>query len=46
MTILMGDLNDNIGSENSGYEEVMGRQGLCRMNENGEMLADFCAFTT
>ena len=44
MTILMGELNAKIGSDNSGYEEVMGRQGLGRMNENGEMLADFCAF--
>ena len=44
MIILMGDLNAKIGSDNSGYEEVMGRQGLGKMNENGEMLADFCAF--
>ncbi|KAK2164497.1 hypothetical protein NP493_1413g00067 [Ridgeia piscesae] len=44
MTILMGDLNAKIGSDNSGYEEVMGRQGLGKMNENDEMLADFCAF--
>ena len=44
MTILMGDLNAKSGPDNSGYEEVMGRQGLGRMNENGEMLADFCAF--
>ena len=44
MTILMGDLNAKIGSDNSGYEEAMGRQGLGKMNENGEMLADFCAF--
>ena len=44
MTILMGDLNAKIGSDSSGYEEVMGRQGLGKMNENGEMLADFCAF--
>ena len=44
MTILMGDLNAKIGSDNSGYEEVMGRQGLGKINENGEMLADFCAF--
>ena len=44
MTILMGDLDAKIGSDNSGYEEVMGRQGLGKMNENGEMLADFCAF--
>ena len=41
MTILMRDLNAKIGSDNSGYEEVMGTQGLGRMNENGEMLADF-----
>ena len=44
MTILMGDLNAKIGSDNNGHEEVMGRQGLGKMNENGEMLADFCAF--
>ncbi|KAK2174946.1 hypothetical protein NP493_766g01027 [Ridgeia piscesae] len=44
MTILMGDLNAKIGSDNSGYEEVMGRQGLGKMNENGEILDDFCAF--
>ena len=44
MTILLGDLNTKIGSDNSGYEKVIGRQGLGRMNEIGEMLADFCAF--
>ena len=43
-TILVGDLNAKIGSDNSGYEEVMGKQGLGRMNENGEMLADVFAF--
>ena len=42
MTILTGDAKAR--SDNSGYEEVMGRQGLGKMNENGEMLADFCAF--
>ena len=30
MTILMGDLNAKIGSDNSGYEEVMGRQNLVK----------------
>ena len=44
MTILMGDLNAKIRSDNSGYEEVMSRQGLGKMNENDEMLVDFCAF--
>ena len=40
MTILTGDLNAKIGSDNSGYEEVMGRQGLGKMNENGEMFTE------
>ena len=44
MTILMGDFNAKIGSDNNGYEEVMGRQGLGKMNENGKILADFYAF--
>ena len=43
MTILMGDLNAKIGSDNIRYKEVMGRQGLGKMKENGDMLADFCA---
>ena len=43
MTILMRDLNTKIGADNHGYEEVMGRHGLCEMNENGEMFADLCA---
>ena len=35
--ILMGDLNAKIGTENNGYEEVM---GVGEMNENGERFAD------
>ena len=31
----MGDFNAKIGSDNTGYDEVMGRQGLGEMNENG-----------
>ena len=41
--VLMGDFNAKIGSENKGYEDVMGREGLGLMNENGEMFADLCA---
>ena len=44
MTILMGDFNAKIGANNTGYEEVMGRQRLDTMNENGETFADLCAF--
>ena len=43
MTILMGDFNAKIGSNNTGYEEVMGKQGLGEMNENGEKFADLCS---
>ncbi|KAK7115707.1 hypothetical protein V1264_001528 [Littorina saxatilis] len=30
----MGDLNAKIGSDNRGYEEIMGQQGLGEMNDN------------
>nr|KAG5711924.1 hypothetical protein BaRGS_026365 [Batillaria attramentaria] len=43
MTILMGDFNAKIGSDNTGYENTMGTHGLGQMNENGERFADFCA---
>ena len=43
MIILMGELNAKIRSDNSGYEEVMGKQVFGgKTNENDEMLADFC----
>ncbi|XP_071145287.1 craniofacial development protein 2-like [Mytilus edulis] len=41
--ILMGDLNAKVGSDNTGYEQVMGRHGLGEMNENGELFANHCA---
>jgi hypothetical protein len=40
--ILMGDLNAKVGSNNQGWEMVMGRHGLGDMNENGELFAEFC----
>ena len=43
VTILMGDLNAKIGSDNTGYEQVMGIHALGTMNENGERFADLCA---
>ena len=49
VNILMGDFNAKIGSDNLGYDEVMGndevmgRHGLDEMNENGERFADACA---
>ena len=43
MTILMGDFNGKIGSDNTGYEDIMGTHGLGQMNENGEHFADLYA---
>ena len=43
VTILMGDLNAKIGTDNRNYEDVMGCEGTGQMNENGEMFADFCS---
>ena len=43
VTILMGDFNVKIGSDNIRYEEVMGQYGLGFIDDNGESLADFCA---
>ena len=34
--ILMGDFNAKIGTDNNGYEEAMGSQGVGEMNENRE----------
>ena len=41
--ILMGDFNAKIGTDNNGYEEIMGTQGVGYMNENEERFADTCA---
>ena len=42
LIVVMGDLNAKIGSDNEGYETVMGKEGLGEMNDNGERFADFC----
>ncbi|CAH8650638.1 unnamed protein product [Schistosoma curassoni] len=40
----MGDLNAKVGTDNTGYEDIMGRHGLEERNENGERFANLCAF--
>ena len=40
----MEDFNTKTGTNNRGYEEVMNRHGLGKMNENGEIFTDLCAF--
>lgn len=39
----MDDMNAKVGMNNSGYELVMGNQGIGSMNENDERFADVCA---
>ena len=46
ITILMGDLNAKIGSDNTGYEHIMGIHAPGIMNENGERFADLCALNS
>ncbi|VDP55033.1 unnamed protein product [Schistosoma margrebowiei] len=44
LTILMGDFNAKVGTDNTGYEDIMGRHGLVERNENGERFTSRCAF--
>ncbi|VDP33339.1 unnamed protein product [Schistosoma margrebowiei] len=44
LTILMGDFNAKVRMNNTGYENIMGRQGLGERNKNGERFANLCAF--
>ena len=39
----MGDLNANVGYENSGYERCMGHQGYGTITDSGERLVDLCS---
>ena len=42
VTLVMGDFNAKIGSDNANRETVMGKYGLGSMNEKGEIFSDFC----
>lgn len=46
VNILMGDMNAQVGSENEGFEQVMGKHGLGIITDNGERLRNLCAFTS
>ena len=43
INLIMADFNENIGSDNQGYENVIGVHGLGVMNDNGERFVDACA---
>ncbi|XP_068739101.1 uncharacterized protein [Montipora capricornis] len=42
LLLVIGDLNAKVGSDNSGYEECMGREGEGVESENGCLLKDLC----
>lgn len=42
IVVLMGDFNAKVGNRNEDIEHIIGKQGLGVMNENGELLVDFC----
>ena len=44
LILLLGDFIAKVGSNNTGFEAVMGKHGLGEMSDNGELFADFCSF--
>ncbi|GFS14922.1 craniofacial development protein 2-like [Elysia marginata] len=42
ITIVMGDLNAKVGSDNTGFEKYMGKQGRGVRNQNGERFLELC----
>ena len=40
--LLMGDFNAKVGSDNSGLEGCMGKEGMGERNDNGQRFADLC----
>ncbi|VDO54199.1 unnamed protein product [Schistosoma margrebowiei] len=42
LTILMGDFNAKVGTDNTGYEYIMGRHGLGERKENDEICKPTC----
>ena len=43
LTMVIGDLNAKVGSDNRNWEASMGTHGDGVINENSEMFCDFCA---
>ncbi|XP_056017322.1 craniofacial development protein 2-like [Ostrea edulis] len=40
--IVLGDLNAKVGNDNEGKKRIMGKHGVGTINENGELLTEFC----
>ena len=43
LSMVIGDLNAKVGSDNRNWEASMGTHGEGVINESGEMFSDFCA---
>ena len=43
MKIIMGDFNAQIGRDNTGWEETLGKEAIGVRNENGERLLSYCS---
>ncbi|XP_072181335.1 craniofacial development protein 2-like [Diadema setosum] len=41
--ILLGDFNARVGSDHGRWDRVLGRHGICKMNNNGLLLLSKCA---
>ena len=39
----MGVMNAKVGSENTGYETCMGKEGVGVRNDNGQRFTDLCS---
>ena len=44
LMLSLGDFNAKVGSNNTGFEAVIGKHGLGEMSDNGELFPDFCSF--
>ena len=44
--ILLGDFNAQIGSDNSGLEQIMGKHAMGTRSDNGNRFTEFCSFNS
>ena len=43
LKIVMGDFNVQVGAENGGWEETIGKEALGERTDNGERLLSYCS---
>lgn len=42
IAIVMGDIEERVGPENLDIEHIIGKRGIGKENENGELFKEFC----